>query len=77
MLIAWHSRYLVRQTTFRSRNGILELTFYAEVLKAHRQHYLYTHYDMLAVPFPPPLEARFSQQVSVRYDFKAPFRLNL
>ncbi|KAF4563367.1 Histone deacetylase hda1 [Pleurotus pulmonarius] len=39
-----------------------------EVLKAHRQHYLYTHYDMLAVPFPPPLEARFSQQVSVSND---------
>ncbi|KAF9501558.1 hypothetical protein BDN71DRAFT_1501269 [Pleurotus eryngii] len=39
-----------------------------EILKAHRQYYLYSHYDMLAVPFPPHLEARFSEQVSFSKD---------
>ncbi|KDQ28087.1 hypothetical protein PLEOSDRAFT_1041421 [Pleurotus ostreatus PC15] len=40
-----------------------------EILKAHRQHYLYSQYDMLTVPFPPHLEARFSEQASFSKDF--------
>ena len=39
-----------------------------EILKAHRQHYLYTNYDMMQVPMlNSELEERFSSQVMCTY----------
>jgi len=39
-----------------------------EILKAHRQHYLYTNYDMMQVPMiSPELEERFSSQIMCTY----------
>ena len=38
---------------------------FAELLKAHRQDYLFRQYEMLQIPFvSPALEERFSAQVS-------------
>jgi histone deacetylase 6 len=35
-----------------------------EILKAHRQHYLYTEHDMMQIPMiSPELEQRFSTQI--------------
>ncbi|KAG5648501.1 hypothetical protein DXG03_003112 [Asterophora parasitica] len=47
------------------REGLEEITFsIPEILKAHRQHYLYTHHDMMQVPLiTAELEKRFSTQI--------------
>ncbi|KAG6876790.1 hypothetical protein C0992_011752 [Termitomyces sp. T32_za158] len=52
------------------REGLEEISFsIPEVLKAHRQHYLYTQYDMMQIPLlTPELEKRFSTQISCTPD---------
>ncbi|KAF8806401.1 histone deacetylase complex protein [Phlegmacium glaucopus] len=52
------------------REGIEESSFsIPEILKAHRQHYLYTNYDMMQVPMiSPELEERFSSQIMCTSD---------
>ncbi|KAG5353769.1 hypothetical protein C0989_002552 [Termitomyces sp. Mn162] len=52
------------------REGLEEISFsIPEVLKAHRQHYLYTQHDMMQIPLlTPDLERRFSTQISCTSD---------
>jgi histone deacetylase 6 len=46
-----------------------EYTGFAEILKAHRQHYLYTQHQMLQVPLmTEELESRFGTQIMCSYD---------
>ncbi|KAF8161152.1 histone deacetylase complex protein [Crassisporium funariophilum] len=52
------------------REGIEEISFsIPEILKAHRQHYLYTQHEMMQVPLmSPELEERFSSQIMCTSD---------
>ncbi|KAG6916665.1 hypothetical protein DXG01_005889 [Tephrocybe rancida] len=47
------------------REGLEDISFsIPEILKAHRQHYLYTQHDMMQIPLmSPELERRFSTQI--------------
>jgi len=41
-----------------------EITFsIPEILKGHRQHFLYSQYTMLQIPLIPPYEERYGSQV--------------
>lgn len=52
------------------REGLEEISFsIPEILKAHRQHYLYTEHDMMQIPMiSPELEQRFSTQIMCTRD---------
>ncbi|KIK09100.1 hypothetical protein K443DRAFT_671597 [Laccaria amethystina LaAM-08-1] len=52
------------------QEGLEDITFsIPEILKAHRQHYLYTQYDMMQVPLiSAELEQRFSSQIMCTSD---------
>ncbi|KAG6903029.1 hypothetical protein C0995_007462 [Termitomyces sp. Mi166 len=52
------------------REGLEEISFsIPEILKAHRQHYLYTQHDMMQIPLlTSELEKRFSTQISCTAD---------
>ena len=44
------------------------MSFITEILKAHRQHYLYTQHNMMQVPLiNPELEERFATQIMCTY----------